>query len=90
MRDHLLTNLRFGLVAYCRARKPAANHYGLKHTQQAVLSNIVAAYFLRKRKEATLPQYHPVSTRATQLGANSGANFSARTFAPKSRHSPAH
>ena len=74
MRDHLLRTSGLAWFAYCSARKLAPNHYGLKHAQQAVLSNIVAAYFLQKRKEATPPQYHPVSTRAALLGANSGAN----------------
>jgi hypothetical protein len=75
MRDHLLANLRFGLVAYRRARKPAVNHYGLKHTQQAVLSNIAAAHFLRKRTEGGQPQYRLMLPFIAQLGANSGANF---------------
>ena len=52
MRDHLLRTSGLAWFAYCSARKLAAKHCGLKHAQQAVLSNIVAAYFLRKRKEA--------------------------------------
>ena len=82
MRDHLLRTSGLAWFAYCSARKLAPNHYGLKHTQQAVLSNSDPACFLRKRKETTSPQYHPVSTLVAQLGANSGANFQSADLTP--------
>ncbi|MGB6702618.1 hypothetical protein [Methyloceanibacter sp.] len=74
MRDHLLRTSGLAWFAYCSARKLAPNHYGLKHTQQAVLSNSDPACFLRKRKGTTSPQYHLILTLIAQLGANSGAN----------------
>ena len=71
-------SLCVGLAASLAGDGRNAKHQGLRHSLCAVPCSITAAHFLRKRKEATPPQYHPVSTLAALLGANSGAKIAHR------------